>query len=936
MRINKTLGNATAIFYGLILIILVCNSGVEGSESRIDFTRETLDNGLQVIYAPMKNAPVVHVRVLYHVGSKDERPNRQGFAHLFEHMMFRGSRHVAPEEHMKLIGIVGGDSNAFTSFDQTTYINTVPSNNVEMTLYLEADRMASFKVNDDIFKTERKVVAEEWRMRYANQPLGSMFSDLMGTAFTTHSYRWTPIGDMEQLAQATSSELQEFFNTYYVPNNACLVIAGDIDLDQTRQWVHQYFGWIPSGAEVTRRAPQEPPQTEVRRKVVTKPNVPLTNMILAFKTPEYQHPDHDALNVLAEILSSGRTGLLDKALVNNSSPKCVSVGSGNYQLEDPSLFVINAVVKTGHKVEEVESEIIRVIDGIKQNGITEDELQKVRVQIKQSIIRNRQEARDVAAQLAEEEVFGGDASRVNTYFARLDALTPADIQRVVKQYLNPLQMTVVIYQPGESKDVSPQQTADLARKVADSDVMPSTQPIEPRVQDFPPDYPSQPPVNRQAIRVTFNKGVESDVKGVKVITLSDHRLPLVNVSLVFRAGSHTEPVGKEGLAGLAAQMMRRGSGDWSFLQLSQDLESRGISIEVTDQGDNTRLNIDCTSDQIDYAIDRANLILTNPTFPAEELENLKQQTIGSLIQTLSRPGNVASREFTSRLYSGAPQGRLPTPESLASITRDDVLNWYRKIYSLDRAFIVFSGDLTPEQGNLLAQKLLSKYDNQSPLPSIDYTPDRLPSGRQIILVDNPQGKQSAIRLGVRAYDLTNDDKFPGSLAGQILSAGIESRLGKYVRAEKGLTYGAYAYFRPTRWAGEFSGTVDTNPQTTTEAIQAMFKVFNDLREQLVTDDELSEAKLRVSGGMVMEVQTVAQQASRRIDQILNNYPIDYYDVLPQRINQVTAGQIRQVMNTYVHDDQMLIVVVAPADAVKTQLETLGPVTVIPMPLARQD
>jgi zinc protease len=659
-------------------------------------------------------------------------------------------------------------------------------------------------------------------------------------------------------------------------------------------------------------------------------------MILAFKTPEYQHPDHDALNVLAEILSSGRTGLLDKALVNNSSPKCVSVGSGNYQLEDPSLFVINAVVKTGHKVEEVESEIIRVIDGIKQNGITEDELQKVRVQIKQSIIRNRQEARDVAAQLAEEEVFGGDASRVNTYFARLDALTPADIQRVVKQYLNPLQMTVVIYQPGESKDVSPQQTADLARKVADSDVMPSTQPIEPRVQDFPPDYPSQPPVNRQAIRVTFNKGVESDVKGVKVITLSDHRLPLVNVSLVFRAGSHTEPVGKEGLAGLAAQMMRRGSGDWSFLQLSQDLESRGISIEVTDQGDNTRLNIDCTSDQIDYAIDRANLILTNPTFPAEELENLKQQTIGSLIQTLSRPGNVASREFTSRLYSGAPQGRLPTPESLASITRDDVLNWYRKIYSLDRAFIVFSGDLTPEQGNLLAQKLLSKYDNQSPLPSIDYTPDRLPSGRQIILVDNPQGKQSAIRLGVRAYDLTNDDKFPGSLAGQILSAGIESRLGKYVRAEKGLTYGAYAYFRPTRWAGEFSGTVDTNPQTTTEAIQAMFKVFNDLREQLVTDDELSEAKLRVSGGMVMEVQTVAQQASRRIDQILNNYPIDYYDVLPQRINQVTAGQIRQVMNTYVHDDQMLIVVVAPADAVKTQLETLGPVTVIPMPLARQD
>lgn len=906
----------------------------EGLESRIDFTRETLENGLRVIYAPMKNAPVVHIRVIYHVGSRDERPDRQGFAHLFEHMMFRGSRHVAPEEHMKLIGIVGGDSNAFTSFDQTTYINTVPANNTEMALYLEADRMASFKVNDDIFKTERKVVAEEWRMRYANQPLGPMFGDLMKTAFTTHSYRWTPIGDMEQLSQATSGELQSFFNTYYVPNNACLVIAGDIDLNQTRQWVHQYFGWIPRGGEVPRQILPEPPQTEVRRKVVNKPNVPLTNMILAFKTPEYRHPDHDALNVLAEILSSGRTGRLDKALVNNEAPKCVSIGAGNYQLEDPSLFIVNAVVNKEEPVEAVESEIIRVVNELKQNGVPEDELEKIRIQIKQSIIRNRQEAEDVASQLGEEEVFGADASRVNTYFARLDALTPADIQRVAREYLDPKRMTVVIYQPGESRDFSPQQTAELAKQTADSEVVPSTQPIEPRVRDFPADYPTRPPVNRQAIQVTFNKGVESDVKGVKVITLSDHRLPLVNISLVFRAGSHAEPAGKEGLAGLTAQMMRRGSGNLSFLELSEDLESRGISIEVTDQGDNTRLNIACTSDQVDYAIERAHLILSNPTFPAEELENLKQQAIGSLVQNLSRPGTVASREFASRLYSGAPQGRSPTPESLASITREDVLSWYQKMYSLDRAFMVLSGDLTSEKGNSLARKLLSTYENESSLPQVDYTPDNLPPGRQIILVDNPQGKQSAVRLGVRAYDLTSNDKFPGSLAGQILSAGIESRLGKYVRAEKGLTYGAYAYFRPARWAGEFSGSVDTNPQTTAEAIQAMFKVFNDLREQRVSDQELSEAKLRVGGGMVMEVQTIAQQASRRIDQILNNYPIDYYDLLPQRINEVTAEQVQQVMRTYVENDKMLIVVVAPASQVKEQLQALGPVTVIPMPLAK--
>src|SRR5438045_6768849 len=214
----------------------------------VEFTQETLDNGLRVIYAPLHQAPVVHVRVLYHVGSRDERPDRQGFAHMFEHMMFRGSAHVKPEEHMKLINTVGGNSNAFTSFDQTVYVNTIPANSTEMALYLEADRMASFKVNAEIYKTERKVVAEEWRIRQ-NRPYGTEFDDFLKNAYTTHSYRWTPIGNMDHLKAAEVSELQDFFNTYYLPNNAILVITGDIDVPKTKELAAKYFGWIPPGPE---------------------------------------------------------------------------------------------------------------------------------------------------------------------------------------------------------------------------------------------------------------------------------------------------------------------------------------------------------------------------------------------------------------------------------------------------------------------------------------------------------------------------------------------------------------------------------------------------------------------------------------------------------------------------------------------------------------
>src|SRR4051794_11228554 len=193
------------------------------AEDGITYETEKLANGLTVIYAPMPTSPVTHVRVLYHVGSKDERPDRQGFAHMFEHMMFRGSAHVKPQEHMKLIGDVGGYSNAFTDFDDTVYVDTIPANQLEMALYLEADRMSSFKVNEEIFKTERKVVAEEWRLG-ENEPYGHLEKDALALAYRVHPYRWSPIGDMDQLRAAKVEELQDFFNTYYVPNNAVLVV----------------------------------------------------------------------------------------------------------------------------------------------------------------------------------------------------------------------------------------------------------------------------------------------------------------------------------------------------------------------------------------------------------------------------------------------------------------------------------------------------------------------------------------------------------------------------------------------------------------------------------------------------------------------------------------------------------------------------------------
>ena len=307
-----------------LLLALSLTTGLHAAEEAkaIEFTQETLANGLRVIYVPLHQAPVVEVRVFYHVGSRDERPDRQGFAHMFEHMMFRGSTHVKPEEHMKVLGTVGGQVNAFTYYDQTVYHETLPASALETALYLEADRMAGFKVSDTIFGTERKIVAEEWRMRYMNQPYGRIFEDFQKAAFTTHSYRWTPIGNMDQLRAARSNELQDFFNTYYLPNNAVLVVAGDIDPTTAQPLVNHYFSWIPRGADVPREIPVEPVQTEARKVDVTY-RAPLPRIQIGYHLPGYKSEDHEALDLLGNILGDGRSSRLQQRLVSSEHPLAV-------------------------------------------------------------------------------------------------------------------------------------------------------------------------------------------------------------------------------------------------------------------------------------------------------------------------------------------------------------------------------------------------------------------------------------------------------------------------------------------------------------------------------------------------------------------------------------------------------------------------------------
>ncbi len=906
----------------------------------IAFTTDTLANGLRVIYAPLHQAPVVQVRVLYHVGSRDERPDRQGFAHMFEHMMFRGSAHVLPEEHMKMVDQVGGICNAFTSFDQTVYHDTVPAADLGLALYLEADRMASFKVSDDIYRTEREVVAQEWRLQQ-NRAYGNLFTDLFKTAFKTSSYSWTPIGNMQQLLAAPAADLQDFFNTYYVPNNAVLVIAGDVDVPAARQLVAKYYGWIPAGAPVAHPHTDEPPQTAERDAVLPDRLARLPAVVVGYHVPPYKSDQQYALSVLSAVLGEGTSSRLERALVNNDHPLCAGASTLDEQLEFGGVFGVEAEVLPGKSVDAVKRVVAEQLADLVAHGVTPAELGRAKTLRRVEAIHGRETAAEIAGQVGDEALWANDPDRVNTDVAKIDAVTADDVLAVAREYLQPPQATVLVVEPDPTGTRTHRTAAAAAAaQMKGAAVAPSTRPIRARVVTFPDGYPEHPPMPPEGVTAHFDLGRDATVNGVHVVVLTDHRLPTVSWTLCMRRGTDSDPRGLDGRADLTADLVRHGAAGMTYQQLSDELAAHGISLAATAMEDTTRLSGSCTTDELDRGFARTRDVLRSPTLAADEFDKVKAQSVAGTTQSLASPATAGGQELDRLLYGDTPLGRSATPATVSAVTLDDVRRCYADTYRPDDAILTLSGDVSFDRGVALAKQLTDGWAS-GPMPAVSYAvPPVAAQPRRAILIDNPDtsaGAGAIVRMGVRAYDIHDDRKYAGALANTLLSSGIESRLMHYVRADKGYVYGISGTFGPGRHGGAFTVNAPTKPKFAGDCVTAIYKVLDELRnpagDNPLTDDQLAAAKRRVIGSMVMSMQTASAQAGMRLDGMLNGYPADYYEVYPRHIEAVTADQVRAVMDDFVKDDAMTVVVVAPAAVVQPQLEQLGPVTVVPMPLA---
>jgi zinc protease len=413
---------------------------------KLDYKMSTLANGLKVVLHEDHSTPIVHVELWYHVGSKNEKKGRTGFAHLFEHMMFKGSKNVEPEGHPSRISSIGGQSNAYTNEDVTVYWQTIPAQYLPMVLWLEADRMATLRIDEKVFQTEREVVKEERRMRVESQPYGKLNEIIYDQAFTTHTYKHPTIGSMADLEAASIEDVRDFFKTYYVPENATMIISGDFDPKEAMDLVQKYMGRVPkSDHRVPRDIPAEPPQTKERR-VRLEESVPLPAVVVAHHITYDGHPDSYPLHIASKVLSDGQSSRIYRKLVYEKQLALAAFGQGNL-IEDPNLFYAVAIVQRGHTPEETVTALIAELDRLKAEPISPAELQQAKNQFARDYILMRESVKDKAQVLAHAAVLHDDITTADGEFNIFANMTAAEVQRVAQKYFTPENRLVITIMP---------------------------------------------------------------------------------------------------------------------------------------------------------------------------------------------------------------------------------------------------------------------------------------------------------------------------------------------------------------------------------------------------------------------------------------------------------------------------------------------------------
>ena len=866
----------------------------------IAFEQHRLSNGMDVILHEDHTIPLVAVNVWYHVGSKNEEMGRTGFAHLFEHVMFEGTKHHN-RSHFEPLQKAGANLNGSTTTDRTNYWEDVPSNYLELALWLEADRMGFLLdgLDQQKFDVQRDVVKNERRQSYENRPYGMAHSHLQPALYPLpHPYHWMTIGSQEDLDAASLDDVKDFFQRFYGPSNASLAIAGDFHAEEALELVNRYFGDLPPGESVPRIGRQDS-LLSGRVDIEMRDKVTLPRLYIAWPAPPEGHPDDAPLELYQAVMSDGLTSRLHRSLVYEKQiAQHAFVRYGPSEIAGQLLVQVTAA--EGHSLEEVEAAVEAELENIHHNPPTDEEIARSKNRIEATHFRQLARIGGFggrADQLNHFNVIESDPGLINTSLDRCLAVQREDILRVAETYVSGNRVRL---------RVLPETPLSAAATTVDRNIMPP---------------PTEEPAFTPPLPVR-----DRLPNGMGVTVVEQRGMPIVAFGVLLGSGAAADPSNLSGLAGMVGDMLPEGAAGKSSQQIANDFEFIGARLSADSRREYSLVSTETLTKHWGDALEMMAEVILSPDFPQHELDRVRRERLTDLRRSKDEPNAIAERLLAGLVYpagSGYAHSIAGTEESVQAITRDDLVSQFRRAYRPDNAHLLVVGDVEREEVMRRAAAVLGAWNGSGP-DGVAGGGDLTDSPATIYLVDRPGAPQSVIRATHSLVPRRHPDYFPLLLANYSFGGQFSARLNQNLRQDKGYSYG---YMSSIQWHRRPSalvagGSVQSN--ATKESVYETLKEFREVSgERPITAEELSNAKDGLLRAYPASFERPASVLGQLVAMEQFGLSDDYFRTVRPSVEAVSLDDVHLAVQAHIRPGNLQILVVGDRASVEAPLSELG-------------